>query len=268
MTGYKLVFSLLFSLVAVLSCARKDPFQSGRFIDLTHDFSSETIYWPTSEPFQLETVFRGITDKNFFYSAYKFCAAEHGGTHIDAPVHFALGHNSVDKISLGQLIGPAVVIDVSEHTLNDRDYQISIQDFETWESSNGSIPDNAIVLLSTGYGRYWPDRVKYMGTDKRGPDAVKELHFPGLHPGAATWLSEVRKVKAVGIDTASIDYGQSKLFKSHQVLSKSNIPIFENVASLEQLPTKGAIIIALPMKIKGGSGGPLRIVAFLSDKTK
>src|SRR5574341_16675 len=266
MTSYKLVFSLLFSLFVALGCAREDPFQSGRFIDLTHDFSSETIYWPTSEPFQLETVFRGITDKNFFYSAYKFCAAEHGGTHIDAPVHFALGHNSVDKISLGQLIGPAVVIDVSEHTLNDRDYQISIQDFETWESSNDSIPDNAIVLLLTGYGRYWPDRVKYMGTDKRGPEAVKELHFPGLHPGAAAWLSEVRKVKDIGIDTSSIDYGQSKLFKSHQILSKRNIPIFENVASLEQLPTKGAIIIALPMKIKEGSGGLLGNVAFLSDK--
>src|SRR3972149_653332 len=266
MINYKFGFFLVFSLFAALSCARGDPFQSGRFIDLTHDFSTETIYWPTSEPFQLETVVRGITDKNFFYSAYKFCAAEHGGTHIDAPVHFALGHNSVDKISLEQLIGPAVVIDVTEHALNDRDYQISIQDIETWESSNGSIHDNAIVLLSTGYGRYWPDRVKYMGTDKRGPDAVKELHFPGLHPGAATWLSEIRKVKAIGIDTPSIDYGQSNLFKSHQVLSKKNIPIFENVANLNQFPTKGATVIALPMKIKGGSGGALRIVAFLSVK--
>jgi kynurenine formamidase len=97
---------------------------------------------------------------------------------------------------------------------------------------------------------------------------VKELHFPGLHPGAATWLSEIRKVKAIGIDTPSIDYGQSNLFKSHQVLSKKNIPIFENVANLERLPPRGAIIIALPMKIKEGSGGPLRIVAFLYDKSK
>jgi kynurenine formamidase len=266
MTRYKLVFPLVFSLFVALSCAKEDPFRSGLLIDLTHDFSSETVYWPTSKPFQLETVFYGVTDKHFFYSAYKFCAAEHGGTHIDAPVHFARDHNSVDQIPLEKLIGPAVVIDISHHTLNNREYRINIQDFTAWESSNGRIPDDAIVLLSTGYGRYWPDRVKYMGTDMRGSMGVDKLHFPGLHPDAAKWLIENRKVRAIGIDTPSIDYGQSKLFESHQILSKGNIPIFENVANLDQLPPRGAIVIALPMKIKGGSGGPLRIVALVSNE--
>jgi kynurenine formamidase len=257
-----LILVLLFG----IGCTKPGSFPPGGLIDLTHDFSSDTVYWPTSEPFRLETVFSGVTDKGFFYSAYQFRTAEHGGTHIDAPVHFAEGRNTVDQIPLEKLIGPAVVIDVSSKALENRDYQISIEDFTAWESEHGNIPDNAIVLLHTGYGRYWPDRVKYMGTDKRGPDAVKDLHFPGLHTEAAKWLVEDRKVSAVGLDTPSIDYGQSELFESHQVLFDKNIPAFENVANLEKLPAKGAIVFALPMKIKGGSGGPLRIVALIPDE--
>ncbi len=249
-----------------IGCTKPGSFPSGRLIDLTHDFSSDTVYWPTSDPFRLEKVFSGVTDKGFFYSAYQFCTAEHGGTHIDAPVHFAEGRNTVDQIPLEKLIGPAVVIDVSSKALENRDYQIIIEDLTAWESEHGDIPDNAIVLLYTGYSRYWPDRIKYMGTDKRGSEAVKELHFPGLHPEAAKWLVEDRKVSAVGLDTPSIDYGQSELFESHRVLFDKNIPAFENVANLEKLPAKGAIVFALPMKIKGGSGGPLRIVALIPDE--
>ena len=100
-----------------------------------------------------------------------------------------------------------------------------------------------------------------MGTDERGPEAVAKLSFPGLHPDTATWLVNERKIAAIGLDTPSIDYGQSKLFEAHQILFKDNIPAFENVANLHQLPPKGAVVIALPMKIRNGSGGPLRIVA-------
>jgi kynurenine formamidase len=100
-----------------------------------------------------------------------------------------------------------------------------------------------------------------MGTDERGEGAVGKLHFPGLHPEAARWLVNNRRVKAIGLDTVSIDYGQSTLFESHVSLFQKNVPALENLANLEQLPEKGFLIIALPMKIKGGSGGPLRIVA-------
>ena len=270
MASKRLAFYCVLGLLLAYGCATKQnsshSFPSGRWIDLTHDFSSETVYWPTSDPFVSETVFRGVTDKGFFYAAYKFCTAEHGGTHIDAPIHFADGRKTVDQIPLEQLIGEAVVIDVSEQAITNRDYQINIRDFTAWESVNGKIPDDSITFLYTGYSRYWPDRVRYMGTDMRGPDAVKELHFPGLHPGAAKWLVENRKVSAVGLDTPSIDYGQSQLFESHQILFEKNIPAFENVANLDQLPSKGALVIALPMKIKGGSGGPLRIIALVPDK--
>jgi kynurenine formamidase len=235
----------------------------GKWIDLTHDFSSETVYWPTAEDFKLETVFEGYTDKGYFYDANNYSAAEHGGTHIDAPIHFAEGKQTVDEIPLEKLIGPAVVIDVTQNALSDPDYQIGVKDFTDWESKNGPIPDRSIVLLNTGYAKYWPDRVKYMGTDKRDGEAVKNLHFPGLDPKAAKWLVENRNMNAIGLDTPSIDYGQSRLFESHRILFKENIPAFENVANLDKLPPKGAIIIALPMKIKGGSGGPLRIIAML-----
>jgi len=235
----------------------------GNWIDLTHDFSEEAIYWPTAEGFKLESVFEGITDKGYFYDANNYSAAEHGGTHIDSPIHFAEGKQTVDQIPLESLIGPAVVIDVSKKALADRDYQVGVKDFTDWEDKNGQIANGSIVLLNTGYAQFWPDGVKYMGTDKRGADAVKELHFPGLHPAAAKWLVKNRNIKAIGLDTPSIDFGQSQLFESHRILFKENIPAFENVANLDKIPPKGALVIALPMKIKGGSGGPLRIIANL-----
>jgi len=234
-----------------------------RIIDLTYPFDSDSVYWPTAETFKLETDFEGVTDKGYFYSAYRYSAAEHGGTHIDAPVHFAKGQNSVDQIPLEQLTGPGLVIDVTAQCATNPDYLISAADIQNWERRNGQIPGGSIVLLRTGYGKYYPDRKKYLGTDERGAAAVAKLHFPGLDPAAARWLTTNRSIKAIGLDTASIDRGQSTLFESHRALFEKNVPAFENVANLDQLPVKGFTIVALPMKIKGGSGGPLRIIAML-----
>ena len=121
---------------------------------------------------------------------------------------------------------------VSRKARADRDYRVTVEDFKAWEARHGDLPAGVIVLLNTGYHRFWPDRVKYMGTDERGPDAVAKLHFPGLHPNAASWLVSEREVGAVGLDTPSIDYGQSTHFESHQILFKAEIPAFENVANL------------------------------------
>ena len=236
---------------------------NGQIVDLTHDYSAETIYWPTEDGFKLDIGFEGITEKGYYYSAKKFSAPEHGGTHMDAPIHFAKNGKTIDQIPLDQLIGPAIIIDVSKEALKNRNYQISIQDFTIWESSNGKIPDETIVLLHTGFGRYWPDRLKYLGTDKTGKEALTDLHFPGLHPDAAKWLVENRKINAIGLDTQSIDYGQSEFFETHRILCTKNIPFFENVANLDKLPAIGTVVIALPMKIKGGSGAPLRLVAII-----
>ncbi len=240
-----------------------------KIIDLSHSYSDETIYWVTSKEFKLDTVFEGQTDKGYYYSANNFSTSEHGGTHIDAPIHFAKNGQTVDEIPLEKLIGPAIKIDIYSTAINNPDYLVSIQDIKAWEKRQGStIPDGSIVLLQTGFSKYYPDKVKYLGTDKRGEHAVKLLHFPGLSPEAAEWLVKNRNIKSIGIDTPSIDYGQSEYFKSHVILLEENIPVFENLTNLDRLPLNGFEIIALPMKIKGGTGAPLRIVAIVTEDEK
>lgn len=236
---------------------------STNVVDLTHPFSEETIYWPTEVGFRRQVTAEGTTPQGYYYEAGRFSSAEHGGTHIDAPIHFSEDGQSVDEIPLDRLVGAAVVIDVTDQVSANPDYRITIDDIRTWESDNSPIPDGAVVLFRTGFGRYWPDAERYLGTTETGPLAVGGLHFPGLHPDAAAWLLENRSIRAVGIDTPSIDYGQSQVFRAHRVLFAENVPAFENVANLDQVPIQGAIVIALPMKIDGGSGAPLRIIAFV-----
>jgi kynurenine formamidase len=263
----RLAFLLSFALVAGFAAAdvgaqqRAARFPSGAVVDLSYPFDSSTVYWPTAETFHLEKDFEGIAEGGFYYSAYRYSAAEHGGTHIDAPVHFAKGRHSVDEIPLEQLMAPAIVIDVTRQCEHNRDYRVTAADFQNWERRNGRIAAGTIVLLRTGFGKFYPNRKHYLGTDARGAAAVADLHFPGLDPEAARWLTRNRQINAIGLDTASIDYGQSTLYESHRILFDKNIPAFENVANLDKLPVKGFSVIALPMKIKDGSGGPLRIVA-------
>jgi kynurenine formamidase len=235
----------------------------GEIVDLSHSYDGQTIFWPTSAPFRLDKVAEGMTPAGYYYAANNFFTAEHGGTHIDAPVHFAEGRQTVDRIPLERLMGLAVVIDATDRAEQEADYQFSTDDFARWEGEHGGIPEGAIVVLRTGYSRRWPDAARYLGTSEKGQDAVRDLHFPGLHPGAARWLVANRSIKAIGIDTASIDYGQSTLFESHRVLYERDIPAFENLTALERLPPRGAVVIALPMKIAGGSGAPLRAIAIL-----
>lgn len=231
-----------------------------RYVDLTHDLGSESVFWPTGKTFQLTKVADGVTEQGYYYASNDFAGSEHGGTHLDAPVHFAEGKWTTDQIPLDRLIGSAVVVDVSPASAANADYQVTVADFTGWETAHGAIGPDTIVLVRTDFSQRWPDARSYMGTDEKGAGAVARLHFPGLHPDAARWLVE-KRVKAVGIDTASIDYGQSTLFESHRILYEQNIPAFENLAALDALPPRGATVYALPMKIKGGSGGPLRAIA-------
>ena len=231
------------------------------WVDLTHPFSAQTIYWPTARPFELESVFAGRTPGGFYYTANNFRAAEHGGTHLDAPAHFAEGRRTAEAVPLSSLIGPAVVVNVTDSANANADYLVSVADLERWESAHGLIPERAVLLVRTGWSARWPDRARYLGTTLTGQAGVAALHFPGLDPAAAAWLVRERRIAAAGIDTPSIDAGQSTTFASHVALMSANVPAFENVAALEQLPPSGAWVVALPMKIEGGSGGPLRIVA-------
>jgi kynurenine formamidase len=239
------------------------PELSGDLVDLTHSFDAETIYWPTAPGFELHVDFEGRTEGGWFYESNTLRTSEHGGTHLDAPVHFAEGRPSTAEIPLERLVAKAVVIDVSAACAADRDHAITPIEIEAWEQAHGRIPDGAIVLFHTGFDRHWPDAEAYLGTAQRGPEGVAALRFPGLSAGAARWLVERRVVAAVGIDTASLDPGRSKTFDAHRILFARDVPGFENVTGLGALPPVGATVIALPMKIRSGSGGPLRIIAVL-----
>ncbi|MFC7536012.1 cyclase family protein [Sphingomonas sp. GCM10030256] len=231
-----------------------------RIIDLTHAFDERTIYWPTAKPFTWEKEAWGRAPGGYWYTAGRYSASEHGGTHLDAPIHFAEGQQAADEVPLSRLLGPAAVIDVSEAAARDRDYRVGPGDLHRWEISYGPIPPNSIVLIRSGWARFWTDRKRYLGSAV--PRDTANLHFPGISREAAELLVR-RRVDAVGIDTPSLDNGQSRDFMAHRILSAANIPGLENVASLEQLPPAGATVIALPMKIRGGSGGPARIIALL-----
>ncbi len=238
-------------------------FPRGTLVDLSHAYEAGAIFWPTAERFRLDKVADGMTPAGYYYASNNFFTSEHGGTHMDAPVHFAQGRQSADQVPLDNLVGAALVIDITEPSNRNADYQVTTDDLQRWEQQNGAIPRDAILLLRTGFSRHWPDAARYLGTAERGEQAVAKLHFPGLHPDAARWIVANRPVKAIGIDTASIDYGQSTLYESHRTLYDKNIPAFENLTNLDRLPAKGAWIVALPMKIKGGSGAPLRAMAIV-----
>lgn len=253
--------ALLLSLVLAAASPPVLDLARVRVVDLTYAFGADTLYWPTSpSAFELKTLHRGPTDAGYFYSAYTFCAPEHGGTHLDAPVHFAEGRPAADAVPLGQLVAPAVVIDVSAKAAADPVYRLTRDDVLEWEKRHGRIEAGTIVLLRTGWGKRWPDRKAYFGDDTPG-DASK-LRFPSYGAEAARLLLE-RKVAALGVDTASIDHGPSADFAVHVIANGADVPAFENVAHLDALPERGAFVIALPMKIAGGSGGPLRIIALV-----
>jgi kynurenine formamidase len=233
-------------------------------IDLTYTFDENTIYWPTAEGFKWTKDQWGPTPLGYFYASASYGASEHGGTHLDSPLHFAEGHEGTDQIPVDRLIAPAVVVDIRASCEKNPDYLLNVEDINKWEKSHGKIAEGTIVLIRTGWGKYWPNKQRYLGTDEHGAGAVAKLHFPGISAEAAR-LMVARRVAGVGIDTASVDYGQSKDFQTHRILYAQDVYGLENVANLDRLPETGTLLIALPMKIKGGTGGPVRIVAVVPE---
>lgn len=256
----------LAALLAV-GCSTRQPTAAAPTIDLTkvvdlsYAFGPDTIYWPTAEGFTMQRVSYGTTPSGYWYAANNICIAEHGGTHMDAPIHFAQGQRTADQVPLSSCIGPAVVVDVRTPAATNRDYRMAVDDLTAWETKHGRIPAGAVVIMDSGWGARWSDKLQYMGTDQHGD--VANLHFPGFSKEAAEFLVAQRDGAAIGVDTASMDYGQSEDFIVHQVINGANKPGFENLANVDRLPPVGALFVALPMKIAGGSGGPVRIIAIL-----
>jgi len=236
-----------------------------RIIDLSHPYNAQTLYWPTSPSrFELRRLHHGHTDAGYFYSANTISTPEHGGTHLDAPVHFYEAGLTVDRLPLHRLVLPGVVSDISDKASGDRNYRLTREDVIAFESAQGTIAAGSAVLVRTGWDRYWPDAGRYLGDDT--PGEAGNLAFPGFAEGAARLLIEEREVAMIGIDTASLDYGPSRDFIVHRIAAKHNVAGLENLTKLRQLPARGFTLIALPMKIEGGSGGPVRVIALLEDR--
>jgi kynurenine formamidase len=249
--------------LAVILCAwlpGRCAIDENKLVDLTHTFDEKTVYWPTAKPFVWKREAWGKAAGGYWYASASFEASEHLGTHIDSPIHFAEGAATTDAVPLRQLVGPAVVIDISAACAANANYELSRADVERWEKLNGRILPGSIVLVRTGWARFWPDRLRYMGMS--APGDIRHLRFPGISPAAAKLLVE-RRIDGAGIDTASLDHGPSTSFNAHQILNGAGIYGLENVANLDRLPAVGATIVALPMKIRSGTGGPVRIMAIL-----
>jgi kynurenine formamidase len=253
---------LVVAVILAASCGRQSGIvDSSNLVDLSYSYNAQTVYWPNAtEGFQHQKDTWKVTPQGYWYAAGQFSSAEHGGTHVDAPIHFGQGQATVDKIPVAKLVGPTAVVDVTAAAGRDRDYRVTAQDLTSWEQAHGAIARGSIVLIHTGWGRYWPDKKQYLGNDVPGDTA--HLHFPGVSQDAAELLVQ-RGVAGMGIDTASMDYGPSQDFIVHRVLNQAGIYGLENVANLERLPATGVTLIALPMKIEDGSGAPVRIVAIL-----
>ena len=243
------------------SSASAAEIKAKRIVDLTYSFNEQTIYWPTAESFKHEKAAWGKTQAGYFYSSANIAGSEHGGTHLDAPIHFAENRWTNEQIPIERFVGPVFVIDISAKCAGNADYTLTADDIQNWEKQNGKVPVDSIVLVRTGWGKFWPDKKKYLGNDK--PGDASNLHFPAFSKEAADFLVKERKVKGVGLDTASLDPGTSKDFIAHQIFNGANVYGLENVANLDQLPAKGAYLIALPMKIENGTGGPVRIIALI-----
>ena len=249
----KINIALIVALLAITSDTTHAGELASTLVDLTHTYDDQTLYWPTSPAkFQLTEIAHGQTEKGWFYSAYSFCTPEHGGTHLDAPIHFHARGRSVDALPLEQLVAPGIVIDVSAQAKSNRDYVLTSADVTAFEAAHGRIAEGTIVLLRTGWSRYWPDAKAYLGDDTPG-DATN-LSFPSYGAEAARLLVEQRRVAILGVDSASIDTGRSQDFAVHRIAAASNVVGLENLTGLDQLPARGFQVIALPIKIGGGSG--------------
>lgn len=229
-----------------------------RVVDMTYAISDKLPTWPGDEhAFEAKTV---ATPEKDGYFARSFWMLEHFGTHMDAPAHFPPGKEFLDQIPVAHFFGPAVVIDVREDAAKDADHRLTPARVERWETAHGKIPAGAIALLRTGWASRWPDQARYRNTDAKGV-----MHFPGYSVEAAKLLMS-RGVVGLGIDTLSIDYGPSKNFEVHHVDLPAGLFNLENVANLEQLPESGAFVIAAPIKLEGGSGGPVHIFGILPGR--
>ena len=224
-------------------------------VDLTQIVDATTPVWPGAEPFCCQM--RHSYEAGCLVNRY---ALEAGcGTHLDAPLHFIPGGRNIVELSLAELIVPACVIDIRTQVEQDHDYSLALADIELWEAKHGQLPVGCVVLASTGWARRWHTAKEYCNADAAGV-----MRFPSFSAKAVELLLQ-RDIVGIGIDTLSPDTGKDEQFPVHELILQADKYIIENLASLEQLPPKGARVAVLPIKIKGAAEAPARVVAFLPD---
>jgi kynurenine formamidase len=229
---------------------------------MTYALDDAAIFWPTAKPFSLTQVAWGVSEGGWWYASNEFTASEHGGTHADAPIHFAAGGRTIDQIPLQEWIGTAVKVDVTAKCEKNRNYLLNSDDLRSWEKANGPIPESAWIIMYTGIGtRYYPDKKMVLGTEKTGQEAISELSFPGFSAESVEFLLKEKNIRGIAIDTPSIDRGKSADFKVHQILCGAGKLALENIANLDRLPAKGATLYVIPMLIREGTGAPARVFA-------
>jgi kynurenine formamidase len=224
-----------------------------RVADLSYAINDKLVPWPGDEKW-FEAKINATVEKNGYFTR-SFWMLEHYGTHLDAPIHFPPGKTTVDQIPAKQFFGPAVILDVSEEGAKNADYQAPGARAEEWEKKHGRISEGSIVLLKTGWASRWPDAQKYRNRDAHG-----KMHFPGFSAEAAKLLIS-RKVSGIGCDTMSVDYGASEDFAVHHLALGAGLYHLENLSDLSTVPEAGAFLVVAPIKLEGGSGGPVRVFA-------
>src|ERR1700730_4773259 len=228
-----------------------------RVLDLSYAINDKLVPW-LGDTRWFEAQVNSTVEKNGNFTR-SFWMLEHYGTHLDAPIHFPPGKVTVDKIPTKQLFGPAVVIDVQADGSKNADFLLPAARVEDWEKRHGRIPEGAIVLLRTGWAARWPDAQRY-----RNQDAQGRMHFPGFSAEAVKVLLE-RKVSGLGCDTLSTDFGASTDYAVHHLALGAGLYQLENLTDLGEVPEVGAFLVVAPIKLEGGSGGPVRVFALVED---
>jgi kynurenine formamidase len=224
----------------------------GRFADLTHVFTEGFPVF-TGDPPTRETIFSIPT--NGFYSQ-KWTFGEHSGTHMDAPGHFVLGGRLSPQITPQELIVPIVVIDISARAATNPDAFVTLDDVRAFEHRHGRIPDGALVAMNSGWAAKVGDPLAF-----KGGASFPNYHFPGFGAEAAMWLARERDVTGIGVDTMSLDPGNSSTFPVHVNFLRTDRYGLENLNNLDEIPPRGALAYVGLIPWEEGSGGPCRVLA-------
>ncbi|CAH1798666.1 unnamed protein product [Owenia fusiformis] len=246
----------MFGLKALLALLLANDI-AAKFVDLTYNINPDIMRWPGTLPYKSTVAYYGPVLGVPFVASNNFETTEHIGTHIDTPYHFAKNGRKLHEIPFADLHGAAVVIDIRNKTVDNRDYAITVEDLQAWETQhNQPIPHGAVIVMNSGWGAYWGNQSAFLGSNN-----TTMLHFPGFGAPAVKWAIDNRNVKGFVTDAVSCDVGQATGFPAHQAVCDAGKWCVENAANVERIPATGSEIYAMPIKIENGTGAPIRLYA-------